>query len=290
MNRRHAAGVMAGATLAVSLTGCQGDTGKAAGGRPSASHGGVQPVALRALGDAATKTGRLTSYRADISSTSSMSGQTVHTTGRVLYRLRPDVAMKLDRSTMTMNGKRMPGPQEVILHDVMYVKAVTAPNNGRPWVKIPLSRLNKLYGMDVQALVDQSSQANPAENARMLTASKDVREVGAETVAGVPTTHYRGTFLVSDAVAKLTDPRQRQSMTRMVNRLGIHTLAFDVWLDRQGLPRKTMTVTPADAKVRTTATVVYTGFDIPVSIKAPPASQVVDGRHGAISPAPGIPG
>lgn len=36
-------------------------------------------------------------------------------------------------------------------------------------------------------------QANPIAQSRLLTASKDLRTLGTETVAGVTTTHYAGT-------------------------------------------------------------------------------------------------
>jgi hypothetical protein len=61
----------------------------------------------------------------------------------------------------------------------------------------------------------------------LATASKDVRSVGMETVGGVSTTHYRGTFTMQDALAKTT--------------------------------------------------MTYTAFNVPLSITAPPKSQVADG-------------
>jgi hypothetical protein len=104
---------------------------------------------------------------------------------------------------------------------------------GKPWASITLSQLSASSGDDVGSI----SQGDLSQNAKMLTASKDVRLLGKETVGGVSTTHYQGTFDRRDGLAKLSG-RQRAEAERSLGQTGLEKMDFDVWVDGQQLPRK----------------------------------------------------
>jgi hypothetical protein len=89
--------------------------------------------------------------------------------------------------------------------------------------------------------------SNPLEDLRALTGASDVEVVGAETVRGVETTHYRAT----------------------VGRGDRDGLSFDVWLDAHDRVRKYV-VGGGDLGL------VYElyGFGEPVAIDAPPPEEV----------------
>ena len=122
----------------------------------------------------------------------------------------------------------------------------------------------------------QGHQVDPALNAKMLTASKDVHSVGKETVGGVSTTHYTGTFTLQDALAKLgTDsaPRHRRS----IGQTGFDKMTFDIWIDGQQLPRKMTLATPPGAKLEHQDVHDLHRLQRPGLDHGPAKSQVADG-------------
>ncbi|WP_285582745.1 hypothetical protein [Actinoallomurus iriomotensis] len=117
---------------------------------------------------------------------------------------------------------------------------------------------------------------DPALNTKLLTASKDVRQVGQETVGGVRTTHYEGTYSMTDALAKLSGDQRAQAQ-KSFGEAGFDKLNFDVWVDGRQLPRRVTVATPSGAKAAMKVTIDYTAFNVPVSVTVPPKSQVTDG-------------
>ncbi|GAA0332674.1 hypothetical protein NE235_29945 [Actinoallomurus spadix] len=274
MIRRNAVCITAGAALALSLAACGGGDGdkKAQGG--SSTSGNTKLAAEQILSTVSQKAGEIKSFTATLSSDTSTSGQNVKMNGRISYRLEPKLAMKMNVTGMSVNGKETGGFQEILLGDNVYMRmAALSRQTGKPWAKMSLSKVGAKSGIDIKSLLNQSKQTDPSANVRMLTASKDVRKIGTETVGGTQATHYQGTYSVQDALAKL-DGDQRAAMQQMIAKSGLDKMNFDLWIDDQQLPRKMTVTTPAGSQVRTTTTMTYSGFNKPVSIAAPPAGQV----------------
>jgi hypothetical protein len=276
MIRRNAVYAAAGTALALSLTACGGggDGGKQAkGGASSPANAGL--AAEQVVSTVSQKAGEIKTFQAAVSTTTSMSGQKTAMTGHIAYRLKPNLAMKMIVPSMSVNGRQTGGFQEILLGDNLYMKmaALASRTGGKAWIKLSLSKLGAQSGIDVKSLLNQSQQADPSASVRMLTASKDVRKVGTETVAGTQTTHYQGTYSVQEALAKLGS-EQRAKMQELVAKTGLDKMEFDLWVDDQQLPRKMTVKSSAGAQVQTSSTTTYSGFNKPVSISAPPASQV----------------
>lgn len=266
---RYAAGAATGLAIALSLTACTG-TGKAP------ANGGVRLTAAQdALAKVSTRTGDLTSFRGAMSMAFGMSGQDMKMKGVLAYRFKPSRAMKFTTSAFSVNGRDLGGLTEILVGDTMYMKAPGLKGRtGKPWLSLTLSRLGKSSGVDLQSM-EQGGQGDPRMTATMLTASKDVRQVGQETVAGVPTTHYKGTYSLADGLAKL-DAEQRAQAQKAFGAAGMDTMNFEIWVDGQRLPRKVVLTNPPGTKLTMKMTMNYTGFNAPVSIAAPPKSQVTD--------------
>lgn len=273
---RYVAGAAAGLALTVSLTGCRADAGK-----PKASEddkGGAHLTAAQsALVKASEKTGDLKSFRATMTTSTVVSGQPTNLKGDLAFQLKPKPAMKFDVPSITTGGKTTEGFHEVLVDNTIYMKIpALAKQAGKPWVSFSLDQLGKATGIDVKAMEDQGHQADPALNAKMLTASKDVHSVGKETVDGVSTTHYQGSIALSEALSKLSADQKDQAQ-KIFGAAGLEKLNFGTWIDGQRLPRKMTLSTPEGAKLQFKTTMDYTGFNTPVSIKAPAQSQVADG-------------
>jgi hypothetical protein len=276
MIRRLAAGTAVGTAVVLSVTGCLGDGGGKASGSGTANQGATKLTAAKLVSEVSQKTGEIRSFQATITSDTSVSGQHIRMSGQMAYRVKPTVAFKMSVPKMTVNDRTQAGFQEILLNDTLYVKmpSVSA-RTGKPWMRMSLDKLSAESGIDLKPLVNQSEQADPSAKIKMFTASKDVRKVGQETVAGTTTTHYQGTYSVQDALAKLP-ASQRAKIQQMMGQMGIDTMNFDLWVDGQNLPRKISLRTPAGSQVTTDTTVTYSGFNAPVSITAPPAGQVRD--------------
>ncbi|WP_433329424.1 LppX_LprAFG lipoprotein [Spirillospora sp. CA-294931] len=272
MIRRFAAGTALATGLALSLTGCLGDAKEKAG-----EAGGVAKMsALQVLGKTAEKTGQTSSFAADMSmNMTEPSTGNVTASGSMQYRTKPDVAWKMSFDQMSVGGKNMGGMQQILLNKAIYMKMPAMAGAGLPggktWLKMDLSKLGEATGMNMDQMLQQAQQMDPVQQTKMLTASKDAREVGKETVNGVQTTHFTGTYRASEALAQL--PADQQKLAReSLQKMGMDGMAFDLWVDDQQLPRKMA----MKSGTKMSMTMTYRDFGKPVEITAPPAGQVTD--------------
>ena len=272
MSRRFAAVTAVGATLVLSLTGCLGESGDSSAG------GGVQLTAAQVLEKASQKTSQVDSYKADITMNvgTPQGAMNMHSMAQV--RIKPSMAFNMTVDKMTMGGQSLPlgAMQLLYLDKVIYLKSaqLSQATGGKTWLKIDLTDQARQAGFDLDTLLNQSQQANPAEQTKMLTASKDVREVGEETINGVKTTHYTGSMTVEEALAKL-DAKTRAELGKAYREMGGTKIKFDLWADDQQLPRKLTTKVPT-AEGTMTMTMVYLDYGKPVNVNPPPAEQVGD--------------
>jgi len=284
---RYVAGAAAGLALTASLTACKADSGKdKASGDETPKSGIHLTAAQEALSKASQQTADLKSFRAKLATSTVLSGKSTEVKGNLAFQLKPEPAMKFDVPSIKNGDKSAAGFKEVLVDNMVYLKIpALAKAAGKPWVSFSLDQLGKATGIDVKAMEDQGKQANPALNAKMLTASKDVHSVGKETVAGVSTTHYKGSIALSEALGKLSTDERAQAQ-KMFGQAGLEKLDFDTWIDGQRLPRKLTLATPSGSKLKFDTTMTYTDFNAPVSITAPPQNQVADGMKLKGAPTP----
>ncbi|MEU8796089.1 hypothetical protein [Spirillospora sp. NPDC048819] len=276
MIRRFATGVALATGLALSLTGCLGE----AGNKVDEAGKNLKLSAAQVLGKAAEKTDQVDSFKADLSMqmTGSEDGD-VTMNGDMQYRMKPDLAYRMHFGEMMVAGRQMGGGEQILLGSNIYIKLPSLPggggSSGKPWIKMSLDEIGKKAGVNFDKLLQQSQQMDPVQNTKLLTASKDAREVGKENVDGVETTHYTGTYRIEDAVAKLPPESQEMYRTGMAQ-TGMENMHFDLWVDDQQLPRKVALKSQGTAVGALNMTIKYHDFGKPVQITAPPESQVTD--------------
>jgi hypothetical protein len=284
MVRRYAAGTVAGAALIVSVAGCQSDAGGTKGNAVNVS-------AAQAIDLASKKTSTVESYKVDV--TAAGTGQAaskVH--GVIQVRLRPDVAATGTLDEASVHGLSVPGGERaILLGDAFYTKIpqqLTQFTGGKPWVKFSVSQAQQQAGVNVDELL---RQANPADQTKIFTGSKDVRRVGSESVDGVETTHYQGSLNPQEAATAL-DPKVRKSFQEFYQRSGAQNVRFDLWVGRDNLPRKLVTRVAA-SRGTLSSTMVFSSYNKSFTVSAPPADEVADGnqlRNSFGGHAPKIPG
>ncbi|XRQ06216.1 hypothetical protein ACN3XK_58300 [Actinomadura welshii] len=277
MIRRFTTGVALATGLALSLTGCLGGAGEKVGEAGE----NLKLSAAQVLGKTAEKTGQIDSFKAVMSmEMTGASDGDVSMTGEMQYRTKPDLAYSMNFDQMTVAGQSMPGMQQVLINRNIYMKMpmlseLGAGSSAKPWIKMSLDELGRQSGLNIDQLLQQSQQMDPVQNTKMLTASKDAREVGKETVDGVETTHYTGTYRIEDALAQL--PADQQEVIRKgYAQSGMDDMQFDVWVDGEQLPRKMAMKSGQTADGVMNMTFTYRDFGRPVQITEPPASQVTD--------------
>lgn len=268
MVRRYAAGAVTGAAVIVSLAGCQGATGD---GKQVAAVPAAQAIAL-----SSQKTATVDSYKVAI--TAGGTGQAaakMH--GTIQVRLKPDLAAAGTLDSASVRGQSLPGGERaILLGDNFYAKVpqqLEQLAGGKPWVKFSVSQAGKQNGVNLDGII---KRANPADQTKIFTGSKDVHRVGGETVDGVKTTHYAGT--VTPEQAGQVDPKAQQAFKQFYQRSGANKVTFDLWVDKDNLPRKLVTRATAD-KGTASATMIFSDYNKSFSVSAPPASEVTDGNQ-----------
>jgi hypothetical protein len=239
--------------------------------------GNVKLSAAEAVQQSAQKAEEVTSYTVDaVAGFTDPQQGTGKVQGRMVYQSKPELAADLTLDTIDFGGQSVPGGARAVLQgDTVYVK-VEALNKllgaTKPWIKVSLADLDKGGASEARQYLDQVQQFDLAAAVKMVTTSKDVSAVGTETVGGVETTHYSGTFPVEEALAQLPAEKREGVQSRLAE---AKNAKFDLWADAEGLPRK-ITLN-GDAEGGTfTVTMTFKGFNEPVEISAPPADQVGD--------------
>ncbi|GGP10672.1 LppX_LprAFG lipoprotein [Nonomuraea glycinis] len=234
----------------------------------------VNLAASEVLAQTAQKTADVTSYTVDaVVNVKDPNGSSGKAQGRMLYQSKPELAVDLTIDSADFGGQGLPGGARIVLQgDTVYVK-VEALNKmlgaTKPWVKVPLKEMGDDQGQ-IDQLLSQIQQFDLGGVTEMVTASQDVKSVGTENVGGEDTTHYAGTFPVDAAVKQLPADKQERARTNLAE---LKNVKFDIWVGADKLPRKvTMSGSEKDASMD--ATLMFKGYNEPVSIQAPPADQV----------------
>lgn len=155
----------------------------------------------------------------------------------------------------------------IVVNGTAFAKLPSSMNSsGKPYLVVSPSSSNQVIRQLASSLESALSSASLGSVTTFSKAAKSVDMKGAETVAGVPTTHYA---IVVD-ISKL--PADMPGKADLV-KSGLDTLPLDLYIDHSGRPVQiTEEFTVQGTKVSTKATV--SDYNKPVTITAPPANQV----------------
>ncbi|WP_245966343.1 LppX_LprAFG lipoprotein [Sphaerisporangium album] len=260
-----------GSAMLIAVSAC-GQTPQAA----DTSLGAVQLSAAETLQQSVKNTEAVTSYTAQLAIDFSVPQQGAGTVkGTMVYHQKPQLASDVTLDQISVAGQNVPGGVRVILlGDTAYLKMDMLSKlvgGTKPWIKIDLKKAGQSAGVDVSQLLRQAQQVDLQSSVKMLTSSKDVAKVGTESVGGVETTHYKGTFTVAEAVKQLT-PEMRQGLEGQLS--NVKDMKFDAWIDAQGLPRKVEMNGAAGQEGTFKLATQFTSFNDAAEVTAPPADQV----------------
>ncbi|MDT0570719.1 hypothetical protein RM704_25215 [Streptomyces sp. DSM 3412] len=206
--------------------------------------------------------------------------------------VRP-TAMRMELTGLGESGKK---PLDVRFADgVIYAEGDAAAVGG-PADKEWISAGPAVWGRgaadnNTYRVLPAPLEASPLAQSTLLTGAKEVREVGAETVDGSGTTHYRGTVTTKSlraAQSAAPDEPTRKLRTDSLDQfmmLGIEeTLTVDLWVDDDGRAERYRlrgeTHALKEGRLVDTGpldlTVTLLDVDRPVTVETPAAEDTVD--------------
>jgi len=152
---------------------------------------------------------------------------------------------------------------------------------GKPWLRLSaadlkdprLEETSKVFQTAVGQIAGAIKQATGESDMANIRPGKLTADPADDTVDGAKVRRYEGTT----DLAKLSgtgDDQQDQQVQAVLEKNGVKSFPWKLWVDQSGLPRK-FSVSMEIAKRGTfTAQTTYRDWGAPVEVKAPPANQV----------------
>lgn len=198
--------------------------------------------------------------------------------------LRPQLEAEASFPTISVGGQSVPGGMtEIITNSAAYMRfsLLSQLTGGKPWLEVPYSSLDKALGANFEQLIQQAQNNNPLVQTQMLAGATDVRMMGTGTINGVHVTEYSGSYTMAEALRHLPSSLGSQFKQQLA-KAGITSVGFKVWLDDQQQVRKLIVVDHGSAE-DVTVSMLVTSVNKPITISAPPSSQVASIPLGALS-------
>jgi hypothetical protein len=222
------------------------------GGKSSSSEVKLSPTAY--VKQAAHKSASASSVHMKLKGSVGVSGQSVILNGAGDFDFQHhDGSFQLD-----FNAGGLGGSVDAVIQGAdLYVRSPLfsdALPKGKSWLRLDLAKQAKAQGLDLTRLAAQ----NPAQTLARLASLGDVKDLGAEQVDGVDTTHYRGHF------AKVTATQSAGP--------------FDVWVGKDdGYVRRVQFATAAaGSATRSLITMNLSDFGKDVTVTVPSAAETAD--------------
>jgi hypothetical protein len=166
--------------------------------------------------------------------------------------------------------ERVPGTgriELVMVHNNSYAKLPKSLNqSNKPWLLVAPGSTNPVVAQLSSSLSQLRSSTSLDKFAEFAKLAKKIKVDGPATIQGNPATHY--SIRVDTSKLPVSAEAKKQ-----IKKSGIRTIPIELWVDDTGRPVK-MTEKIAVGGQHVDVTVVLSKFNAPVSIKAPPASQV----------------
>jgi hypothetical protein len=141
---------------------------------------------------------------------------------------------------------------------------------GKSWIRLDLTKETASLGVDFSALMSTSQTFAPLEKGLVATTRK-----GIAVVAGRSTTQYRAIIDVKRAARLVPAYGKQVAAIQKATGITLGRLPYDVWIAGDGRIRQVRYTTPTVQNGKAVQTMTFLAFNQPVTIEAPPRSQVV---------------
>jgi hypothetical protein len=154
---------------------------------------------------------------------------------------------------------QLPGPQAV---------------PGRPWRRIVPGSDDPVIRSMAASMEQTRGTSDPAYAMRLADAAGTLTGSAPDHVNGAEATRYSITIDMVRAAEAFREPNLHAGLQKQVDR-GISSVAYDMWIDAEGLPLKVVMHVPVPASGMEARTVIeWRDWGRPVDIAAPPADQI----------------
>ena len=246
----------------------------------AAACGGSEPTAEQVSPDAvvlaASKTNEAGSYKADVSGTMDVAGQSIDMSGTGAF----DAAKQRGEMSYSMNLNGVDVDMDMVFaYPLIYMELPPESGQlpaGKKWIKMDLEKLGQEAGLNLDQMMG-AGQTDPSQGLDFLRGVKEVHAVGEEEVRGVATTHYTG--VVDLATLGTEQPEMKPAIDQLVQQSGLSRVPVEVWIDEDGFVRRmkqTLEGSGSGLPMNMTMTTDLYDFGTDVSVKEPPADEVVD--------------
>ncbi|HET7014161.1 MAG TPA: hypothetical protein VFI65_09630 [Streptosporangiaceae bacterium] len=263
--------VAAGAAAATATAGCSSHSGQKATGSKSEVATTESKAASRALALASAESDRVKTLTANVTAHSS-GASSGSLTGTVKIQLKPSTIVgttfhvKAEKSKVVEQSEILTDKQ-IYFKDQAFTKAT-----GKPWVEADISELSTKVGVSLGSLLQNLENADPLDQTKLFTASKNARVVGTTMLNGVSTTEYAGTYEPQVALAELS-PKLRKVMGPTLRTIGGNPVQFEIWIDAHHVVRRTISTDNVHGQIVTT-TLDVTSVNKPVRVALPELTEV----------------
>jgi len=265
--------------LALALGACGGDT---TGGTPTEGGPFTDTNSLVSAATQSTSEQRSANFTMDMD----MGPVTATGNGQGLFAGKDsEMAMtfSMDMSALGQGTMKM---EMRLLDNTMYMKlpqGVPGADPAKPWVKMDLAKMSAMSGMDPSQMMEQS---DPSQALQMLKDSGEITATEQTQIDGAPATKYT---IDVDFAKMMSQYGGSMGQLGQMRGLDIDTVPVQVWINEDDLP---VQFTIDMSKILNQAvkasgqvpkginfdgahiTTTYSDWGTPVSIEAPPASQV----------------
>jgi hypothetical protein len=280
---------LAGA-LALAAAGCggSGDSTGTNAANPPAPPSSTGGSSSDVLGQAATATAAAGTYKTEF--TMEMDGGPtgpITLAGNGEFQADPPLG-KVTMDFSAISGGAIGGNVTAIFDGpVMYMQMPgLGAGTTKSWFKIDTSTL----GAGGLGQFSQVTQGDPTQTLQYLSgATGPVQEDGTEEIRGVETTKYRMTIDLNEAAEHASSEELKQSILETIEATGVSEVPAEVWIDGDGLVRKTVThfndTATAEGATSMTVTQEIYDFGEDVNIEVPADDEVLDfGDLGGLFP------
>jgi hypothetical protein len=259
------AGLAVGAVLLAAVaSGCSAGQGSGSG------HGQAAPKPIspiKAIDLAAAQQVRSLAAKISIGTDS---GQV---TATMDARFRPETFIAMALRSSAAVGSAPTSIKEILTSKALYLadpalKGLTK----KPWIKMTFAQISSKAGISIKPLLQNLENSNPENQVKLFAVAKNIHAVGSQTINGVATTEYAGSYQASAALAKLPTSL-RKMMRPVLTLMGNTPIRFRVWIDAQHLARKAIVDERVSGRSIVT-TYTITSVNQPVNVPLPPRSEV----------------
>jgi hypothetical protein len=272
------AGLLPTVVATAALVGCSGGEN-----RQVASGAAAAPAATAASASASVELLRRAAVQSEEAGSArvtfrSSSGGSSDVSGTGVYSFLPPIRGSIDFTSFAVAGQNLPGGMTMLMTPDAYYLRIPALEGqlGKPWAKLSLADIAAQSGLDLDALTQQAQQGNPMIYLELLQNAADLEVIGEETVAGVATTHYRGSVDYAATLEQVT-PELRAQLEQLGS-TGMQAATVDMWVDADGTVRQ-LAQEGHSPLGPVLVTMTIEEYGVPVDVVPPADEDTVDLRE-----------